>query len=147
MAEPYYTDAAALRTELGVDPAVLPDAQAVATIEIAEDLIDVELGMRDIDPDTGRKVVEADVQPWQWIKLGRATVKLAARIFRDPNLAGIEYDTMAGEVTVSHRIGPRFGEDVAAALSQSGLRVVSAGFGDRASRPPWYDFAYNVEDD
>ena len=86
MAEPYYTDSATLRTELGVDLTTLPDAAALLLIQQAEDQIDVLLGGRPVDETTLRKVVEANVETWQWGLLDRATVVLASMLYSTPNL-------------------------------------------------------------
>lgn len=124
MAEPYYTTAAALRTELGVTESVLPNDEAVRLIESAEDLIDADLGVRKVDPTTGRRVVESEVEAWQWAKLGRATAKLAAAIYRTPDLlAGPGWKSISGpDFSYSGPTGSRFGPTIGALLDQTGLR-------------------------
>ena len=82
-----YTTEDAVRSLLNVSSLVLSDEAAGVLIDDASDLIDEALGARPVDPDTGRKVVEADVETWQWVKLGKATAKLAAQIYRDPSVA------------------------------------------------------------
>lgn len=128
MAEPYYTTEAALETELGT---TLDTPVAVALIQDAEDLIDELLGGRPVDETTGRKVVEADVDSWQWDKLERATLKLAAAIYSDATInSGAVYDSesgpdfsRSGRLTASTLAGV-VGRRVMALLNQSGLRVL-----------------------
>jgi len=124
MAEPYYTTATALRTELGVDNTTLPDADALKIIQNAEDLVDELLGGWPIDRTTLRKVVQANVEAWQWTLLGRSTVKLAAQLYRDPELARRrEWTNIKGpDFQVSGPAGGGIFTDVLAPLNQSGLR-------------------------
>lgn len=88
MAAPLYSTPEMVRDRLGVDETTLPDDRAVRLILAAEDAIDVVLGPRPVDAATGRKVMEADVEPWQWERLQRAATELAARAFTDPQLLG-----------------------------------------------------------
>lgn len=146
-----YLTATELRTYLGVDNTVLPDTQADELIEDASDWIDAELGARTIDPTTGRKVIEAEVEAWQWTKLVRATLKVAGRIYYEPTiLQSQQWSTIKGpdfETSGRTANAELFGRDVSALLDQSGLRVLTAVFGSGRDRPPWYSFAYNVEDE
>lgn len=127
MAEPYYTTANALRTELGVDNTVLSDGDAAKLIESAEDLIDELVGNWPVDTTTGRKIVQAQIDAWQWSKLGRATLKLAAALYRDPDLArGQRYRSQSGpDFSVSGPVGGAIAHDVLTPLNQSGLRILT----------------------
>jgi hypothetical protein len=143
-----YATASQLRELVGT----ITDEAADALIADACDWIDAELGARTIDPITGRKVIEAEVEPWQWTKLVRATLKVAARLHADSSLlTAIQFDTVKGpDFETSGRItanADHFGRDVSALLDQSGLRVLTAVYGSGRDRPPWYSFAYNVEDE
>jgi hypothetical protein len=98
-------------------------------LEDASDWIDAQLGAREIDPATGRKVIEDEVEPWQWAKLTRATLKVAAKLYADPSLlTPQQFDTVKGpdfETT-----GPRggsglFGSEVSSLLTDSYLPVLS----------------------
>lgn len=145
MPAPYYTTVALVRTELGVDSTVLPDADALALIADAEDMIDEMLGLRSVDETTGRKVVQADEDAWRWTKLGRATVKLCRVLYENPALLTEQTFASVGgpEVSTSTPFGSPFGRQVIALLDQSGLSRLAAG---TTNRPPWYSFSYNVED-
>ena len=81
-----YATAAELRTALGVNSVALPDAAADALILEAEDFTDGLLGGWPIDETTGRKIVEADVEAWQWDKLNRAVLLLAAELYASPDV-------------------------------------------------------------
>jgi hypothetical protein len=124
-----YVSATELRTHLNVNSTVLPDPQANELAEDASDWVDAELGARTIDPVTGRKVIEDEVEAWQWAKLKRATLKVSAKLYSDPNLLTPQrFDTVKGpdfETT-----GPRggsglFGSEVSALLTDSYLPVLS----------------------
>lgn len=125
MAEPYYTTATAVRTELNVNSTTLPDADAISLIQTAEDLVDELIGARAIDTISGRKVAQADVESWQWTKLGRATTLMAAAIYDDPSLKrGREWYTVSGpDFRVSRPLGSEIPRHVEVVLNQSGLRV------------------------
>lgn len=131
MAEPYYTTADDLRTLLGVDESTLSDASALELILDAEDMIDEYLGGRGIDTTTGRKVIETDVEAWQWDKLARATLKLAAKIYENDSLLdGAEWDSVSGpDYSFSGRITSGLeaiaGPQILAILNQSGLREMT----------------------
>ena len=86
MAEPVYTTAALLRTELDVDSTTLPDEAAEKLIVDAEDWIDSMLGGWPVDDTTGRKIDQDDILAWQWEKLTRATTQVAAAIYNAPTL-------------------------------------------------------------
>lgn len=107
MAEPYYCTEDQLRDELGVNASTLTNDAAVALIETAEDITDALLGSWPTDEESGRKVVEADVEEWQWKKLGRFVVKLAALMYRQPKLLeGRRWETESGpDFSVSGPIG------------------------------------------
>lgn len=151
-----YTDADMVRSLLGVSEASLSDERAAVLIADAEDLIDEALGARPVDPDTGRKVVEADVETWQWAKLGRATAKLAAQIYSDPTVAtGQRWRRQKGpDFEVEDPIGPGTsalgGLPVQTLLNQSGLARLTTTLsppGGGTLRPPWYSFAFNDPDE
>lgn len=126
MAEPYYTTAAALRTELGVNSTALPDAAALVLIQRAEDRIDGLLGGRPIDETTLRKVVEDEVESWQWGLLGRATVVLATLLYSTPNLlTQPRYRREKGpDFEVEDPLGGVIPDTVLGPLNGSGLRVL-----------------------
>lgn len=84
----YYTTAALVRTELGYTSQQLSDSAAEKVIEEAEDTMDALLGGYVPDSTTGRKILEGDVEPWQWSKLRKATTLLAAKLVTDPDLTG-----------------------------------------------------------
>lgn len=113
-----------LRDELGDVTLTVSDAQALAVIETACDLIDEELGARTPDTTTGRKVTESDVEAWQWAKLTRATIKLAAALHLKPDLAvAQQWKRVSGpDFTFEGRVGSSFGPTVGVLLNQTGLR-------------------------
>jgi hypothetical protein len=125
MPEPYYTTTAALIAEPGL--AAVSAADATKIIENAEDLIDELLGGWPIDKTTGRKIVQAQVEAWQWTKLGRATLKLAVALYKEPDLA--RRNRWASEkgpdFAVSGPIGGAIATEVLAPLNQSGLRRIA----------------------
>lgn len=127
-----YTTIAAVRAMPEVpDTAPPSDLDLEATIERAEDQIDEWLGVWDIDPDTGRKIVEADVEPWRFAKLSRATTRLAARLYANPDLLEpADYDEVRGpdfaRKGARSPVGRGRLSDVAGPLNASGLRVLSA---------------------
>lgn len=139
-----YTTPHELRTELTVDATVLTDEDANQLIATAEDLIDEDLGARPVDIVTGRKVIRDQVEVWQWTKLARATVKLAALLYRKPDLLAQRYTSVRGpDFAFSGPVGSRFGDEVDAPLNQSGLRRLTTTVAGRADRPPWYGFVVN----
>lgn len=81
-----YATATELRSALGVSLAELPDTRADAVILEAEDFTDSLLGGWPPDETTGRKIVEAQVDAWQWEKLNRAVLLLAVEIYGSPTL-------------------------------------------------------------
>lgn len=145
MAEPYYVTAIELRDHLSVSDLILTDEAALVIIEDAEDSIDEALGARPVDLTTGRRVVEADVEAWQWAKLQRATLKIAARYYSQPvDPTGGRWTRMKGpDFEVEGPLGSTLGTDVEAILNQSGLRRLTSRFGPGVRRPSWYAFAYN----
>lgn len=142
MPEPIYTTPADVRAVLGVDNTVLPDDKATALIQDCEDAIDRLLGGWPLDQTTGRKIVQTSVRPWQWTKLARATAKLAAKAWNDPDLLSAQrFQSEQGrDVTRTGPSGPKVGRDVIALLDDSGLRLLAgrATSGRRRLRP---DFA------
>lgn len=133
-----YTTATAVRTELNVDSSTLPDADANKLIADAEDLVDQELGGRLVDATSGRKVVQAQVEAWQWTKLGRATAKLAALLYLRPELGTTrEWRNVRGpDFGSSGPVGSVYGPVIVALLNATGLRntgsVQVATLGGRA---------------
>lgn len=128
MAEPYYTTAADLRTELGgLTVGELSDADATLLIQQAEDRIDGLLGGWPVDETTLRKIVEADVESWQWSLLGRATVVLAALLYGTPNLlTQPRYRREKGpDFEVEDPLGGVIPDTVIGPLNGSGLRVLA----------------------
>jgi hypothetical protein len=93
----------------------------------ASDWIDAQLGAREVDPITGRKVIEDEVEPWQWAKLVRATHKVAQRIDAEPNiLQSPQWDTIKGpDFETSGRTGSLFGNEVSDLLIDTYLIVRS----------------------
>ena len=81
-----YATATELRSAVGASLSELPDARAEAVILEAEDFTDGLLGGWPIDETTGRKIVEADVEAWQWSKLNRAVLLLAAELYASPDV-------------------------------------------------------------
>lgn len=144
-----YTSPTDLRAELGVSSTVLDDAAATKLIVDAEDLIDELLGVRVVDETTGRKVVQSEVDGWRWTKLSRATVKLAARLHKEPGLTGRLWRSVSGpDFSFSGPLsGTEFGPLVEALLNQSGLRRLTTIAGPGRDRPPWFGFAYNADYD
>ena len=65
---------------------MLPDAAAEKLILEAEDFTDSLLGGWPIDETSGRKIVEAQVDAWQWEKLNRAVLLLAVELYSTPTL-------------------------------------------------------------
>ena len=122
MAEPYYITQAELEAELG--GITLDAAEAVGIIQDAEDLIDSLLGFYTPDSDTGRKIVEDDVEAWHWVKLGRATLKLAAKIYADPTiLDGQQWNSVSGpDFSFSGRLSSQIPNQVIVLLNDTGLR-------------------------
>lgn len=131
--EPYYCTTAELVAELEVGEGTVPDDTiAIRAIQDAEDLIDRLLGGWYWGPNelTGRKVTQGDVMAWQWSKLQRATVKLAARLYRDPSVLEQVYQVVSGpDFTAS---GPKggalvhmIGVHVLSLLDDSGLRRIA----------------------
>lgn len=124
MPEPYYCTADQLRTAAGVEEAALSDEAAIVLIEDAEDIIDHLLGGWPVDPTTGRKIVEAEVEDWQWNKLVRATYKLAAACYENPDLAKSDrWNAIAGpDFSFSGPLGGDIKRNVLLPLDQSNLR-------------------------
>lgn len=119
-----YGAAADLRAQLGLDATAIPDARAVLLLGDASDLVDAMLGVWCVDTVTGRKIVQADVEDWQWTKLARASVLLAAELHRDPRLlSGQQYSSVSGpDFSFSGPLGGRIGAQFAALLNDTGLR-------------------------
>lgn len=122
---PTYIDAADLTADPSI-PDSLDDAVAENLIVTAEDFVDAYLGDRTINTTTGRKVDEDDdeVAAWQWEKLQRATLALAVRFYKDPDLVkGRQWTTeRVADVSLSGPIATAvLGEDVVNILDQSDL--------------------------
>ena len=121
-----YSSADALRAELGVDEATLSDADAEKLILSAEDITDGMLGRWFTDSTTGRKIVEAEVDAWRWLKLERFTTLLAAYLHLHPGVQGQQrYNTVKGpdfEFSGPLTGGSWVPRSIVAVLNQSGLR-------------------------
>jgi hypothetical protein len=123
MPEPYYATVDDLRTKVGVDEAMLGDAEAIELITAAEDLVDARLGVRPVDDESGRLVVPADEDAWRIKKLAEATLEVAKILFEDPGAASRQRAKFtSGDVSTSGPYGPAYGERAMALLNQSGLR-------------------------
>lgn len=132
---PLYATPDDLRKELKVSAEMLPDEEANGILTTACDLIDERLGIRPIDPETGRKVKPDEVDAWRARKLAEATIEVAAVIFSDPDVARRQRARFSsGDVSVSGFYGPAFGERSAALLNQSGLVVNTARMSGGARR-------------
>lgn len=128
-----YATAADVRAEPEVPSTSPPtDADLEQIIVTAEDRIDEWLGpwpVQETGASVGRKIAQTDVEAWRWLKLKRATVRLAVQLYVDPgvlrpagwtSVSGPDFSTSGPARPVS-RIG-----DVTAALNASGLRILSA---------------------
>lgn len=124
MAEPVYTTPDAVRAELGIDDTVLTDPAATRLIGTAETLIDEQLGSWWVDEDSGRKIVQTDVDAWRWSKLSDATTYLAARLYEHPEVLEQQYASLSGpDFARSGPIGSAvFTAEITALLNASGLR-------------------------
>lgn len=144
-----YCTADQLRTELGVDDDTLTDTAASALIADACDVVDSELGAWEVDEFTGRKIVQEDVETWQWDLLSRATVKAAAILYARPTiLTGQQYDRVKGpDFEFWGRQGSPFGTVVSMLLDRSELRRLTTTMSRGTGRPPWYAFSYGVRED
>jgi hypothetical protein len=153
LTEPIYASVEELQAELADGP--VPDgAAATRVIQDAEDVIDRFLGGARWWPEetTGRKVVQANVLPWQWAKLTRATVKLAARLYRDSTLLTEQaFETIRGpDFSATKPSGGAavrlLGIQVLALLDDSGLRQLAGrarqGGRRRGMRPDYERFLY-----
>lgn len=126
-----YATAAEVKLEPEV-PNDADDALVLARLELAEDRIDGWLGpwaVLEDGPSAGRKIAEASVRPWQWAKLKRATVRLAARLYAQPDLLDPPaHGKVAGpDFTVEQATpGVAMIQDVTSPLNASGLRILSA---------------------
>lgn len=126
----YYATVAQLRAEPEVPDAAPPDdATLEALIAQASDQIDEWIGARPIVETggaAGRKIDQAVVIGWQWTKLQRAVVRLAARLYADPGiLTGPQWGSVSGPDFSKSSPAPtrRRIADVIAPLNASGLRV------------------------
>lgn len=128
-----YATVAELRAEPEVpDAAPPPDADLEAKITQAEEQIDDWLGgwlVNTTGPSSGRKIAQLDVEAWQWAKLRRATIRLAAHLYADPNvLVAAGYQSVSGPDF--SKSGPRNARtripDVTSPLNASGLRLLGA---------------------
>lgn len=136
-----YTTPGALRLELNMDEDdtdTLSDVAATKLILDAEDAVDAMLGVGYlwVDEDTGRKVVEADVEGWQWSKLDRATAKMAAALYRDPTMmSGQRYNKITGpDFSREGPLGAQAGSQITALLDDSRLRRLTSRAGNGGPR-------------
>lgn len=121
----HYAEPDELRDVLGLTEDVLPDKRALRLIRDAEDTIDRLLGASILpDETTGRKILEADVEAWQWEKLRRATVAVAELLHSNPELArGQQWRSVSGpDFSFAGPQGATVGAQVIALLDDSGLR-------------------------
>lgn len=133
-----YTTITDLRGHLGVSSAVLSDAAATELIEQSEDVIDALLGVRPVSITTGRRVVQSEVLAWQWTKIKRATLLLAARIYSQPDLLDRQWHSISGpDFSFSGPIGSVLGQTVLAPLIASGLAVNTTRVGGRDDNRAW----------
>lgn len=139
-----YATVQELRDEIVLTDDQLTDQEAKRIILDAEDYIDDELGLWTPNETTGRKIVQADVEAWQWAKLRRATVKLAAALHGNPKLTAQRFRRQKGpDFEVDGPMGSPLPTTVISLLDQSGLRRLTTSLDGRANRPPWYSFSYN----
>lgn len=118
-----YATPAQLRTGLRLSVQVLSDDEAIAVLKEACNLVDDRLGVREVNPETGRKVTAADEDAWRVQKLSEATVEVAKVLFDDPGAASRQRARFSsGDVSVSGFYGPAFGELAMSLLNASGLR-------------------------
>lgn len=138
-----YATTTDLRDHLGVDSEHLSDREAAKHVAAAEDVIDRLLGSYYPDETTGRKIVEADVQAWQWEKLKRATVALAALFHANPSLLTEQrWNSVSGpDFSFAGPQGATVGAQVVALLDDSRLRRLAtrANAGRRRSIRPEYE--------
>lgn len=147
MAEPVYTTADDVRTVLGVSEDAFDDDAAEALILTAEDITDDLLGAWTIDDASGRKIVEADVDDWQFEKLGRFVAQLTAKLYLNPSLVnGVQWTSESGpDFSHSGPVGSPVGAGLMSILNQTGLRRLTSGSVGRR-QPAWYGFQRNVTD-
>lgn len=129
----YYATVAQVRAEPEVPDASPPDDAALESlIAQASDQIDEWIGplpMRTTGASAGRLIDQTAVQDWQWTKLQRAVVRLAARLYADPGiLTGAAWTNISGPDFSKSGPAPsrRRIADVIAPLNASGLRVTGA---------------------
>jgi hypothetical protein len=131
---PSYATPDALRAELGLTPAELDDDAANRLIVNAQERVDELVGPGTIDIDTGLKIKVAAIQPWQALKLQRATVILAKAEQRDPDaFTPPRYASISGpDFSKSQPIGSglpgatkQARRRAANLLADAGLRVVA----------------------
>jgi hypothetical protein len=133
-----YAAPAELREMLDVNPEILPDSEAIGILTKACDLIDERLGVRPVDPATGRKVVLGDYadEAWRLTKLRDATLEVAKAIFEDPGLESRQRARyVSGDVSTNGFYGPAFGERAESLINASGLRVNRARMSNGRRRP------------
>lgn len=108
----------------------LPDPKAEALLEAASDQVDGMLGARAINADTGRRVTESQVYPWQYARIKSATIKIASTLFSNPEiLTEQQFDRVKGpdfETQGPIRKGASiFGDEVIHLVAGSCLAVLS----------------------
>ena len=131
-----YATGAQLRSALGLSPDTLADARAETLILEAEDFTDSLLGGWPIDETTGRKIEQAHVEAWQWDKLNRAVLLLAAELYASPDvLRRARYRREKGpDFEFEDPLGGGVLSRYMAVLNDSGLRR-SAGRATAGCRP------------
>lgn len=140
----HYTTPTAVRVALGVAEDALSDEAAYVLIEDAEDILDHLLGGWPIDPTTGRKIVQAEVEDWQWVKLMRAATKLTGLLFENPDLVKSDrWQSESGpDFSFSGPIGGQIKRSVLLPLDQSELRRL--GGRARSGSPRRFDSFFSA---
>lgn len=123
----FYSSPGLVRTELGYTSQQLSDTAAQKVITEAEDAVDALLGGWIPDATTGRKILEGDVEAWQWGKLVRATTILAAKLVLEPDLLeGQQWRSVSGpDFSFSGPLSGRFPTRVIDLLNDSSLRKLT----------------------
>lgn len=133
---PIYATADQLRALPGMG--ALTDDEANDLLERAEDIADAMLGAWSVDDTTGRKIVEADVEAWQWSKLSRFVCRTAARLQSDPAATAQQWQSVRGPDFAFS--GPaaagweqRLGAELVGLLNGTGLRRLGGRVAPRRS--------------
>jgi len=131
----YYTTAAAVQAEPGCS--ALDNGTVEALIVRAEDITDELLGAWSVDDATGRKIVQADVEAWQWQRLGRFVSRVAARLHTDVDVMGAgQWNSVSGpDFSFSGPLSggweQRLGSELVMVLNGTGLRRLTGRVSSR----------------